>query len=90
MWTDGRTDRWTDGRTDKVITIGLPHLRWRGPKNIFLEDLKYHDSLTGTENTHVGTPVLCSHQHQRTTNRLNLRQKKLTDRQTPDEVIITN
>ena len=21
----------TDGRTDKVITIGLPHLRWRGP-----------------------------------------------------------
>ena len=26
--TDGRTDR----RTDKVITIGLPHLRWRGPR----------------------------------------------------------
>ena len=31
MWTEGRTDRQTDGRTDKVITIGLPHLRWRGP-----------------------------------------------------------
>ena len=24
-------DRRTDGQTDKVITIGLPHLRWRGP-----------------------------------------------------------
>ena len=33
--TDGRTDRQTDGRTDKVITIGLPHLRWRGPNNFF-------------------------------------------------------
>ena len=36
VWTDGQTDRQTDGRTDrrtdKVITIGLPHLRWRGPK----------------------------------------------------------
>ena len=35
VWTDGRTDRQTDRRTDrrtdKVITIGLPHLRWRGP-----------------------------------------------------------
>ena len=31
--TDGRTDGRTDGQTDKVITIGLPHLRWRGPKN---------------------------------------------------------
>ena len=34
--TDGRTDRrtdgQTDGQTDKVITIGLPHLRWRDPK----------------------------------------------------------
>ena len=29
--TDGQTDRRTDRRTDKVITIGLPHLRWRGP-----------------------------------------------------------
>ena len=29
--TDGQTDGQTDGRTDKVITIGLPHLRWRGP-----------------------------------------------------------
>ena len=29
--TDRRTDGQTDGRTDKVITIGLPHLRWRGP-----------------------------------------------------------
>ena len=28
---DGQTDR----RTDTVITIGLPHLRWRGPKNLF-------------------------------------------------------
>ena len=32
---DRRTDRQTDGRTDrrtdKVITMGLPHLRWRGP-----------------------------------------------------------
>ena len=27
VWTDGRTDR----QTDKVITIGLPHLPWRGP-----------------------------------------------------------
>ena len=37
VWTDGqtdrRTDRRTDGQTDKVITIGLPHLRWRGPNN---------------------------------------------------------
>ena len=32
VWTDGRTDRRTDRQTDKVITIGLPHLRWRGPK----------------------------------------------------------
>ena len=30
---DRRTDRQTDGQTDKVITIGLPHLRWRGPNN---------------------------------------------------------
>ena len=22
---------WTDRQTDKVITKGLPHLRWRGP-----------------------------------------------------------
>ena len=29
VWTDRRTD----GQTDKVITIGLPHLRWRGPNN---------------------------------------------------------
>ena len=28
---DRQTDGQTDGRTDKVITIGLPHLRWRGP-----------------------------------------------------------
>ena len=27
-------DRRTDGQTDKVITIGLPHLRWRGPNNL--------------------------------------------------------
>ena len=27
--TDRQTDRRTDGQTDKVITIGLPHLRWR-------------------------------------------------------------
>ena len=27
VWTDRQTDR----RTDRVITIGLPHLRWRGP-----------------------------------------------------------
>ena len=32
VWTDGRTDR----RTDKFITIGLPHLRWRGPNYFFL------------------------------------------------------
>ena len=31
VWTDRRTDGRTDRRTDKVITIGLPHLRWRGP-----------------------------------------------------------
>ena len=30
--TDRQTDGQTDGQTDKVITIGLPHLRWRGPK----------------------------------------------------------
>ena len=29
------TDRQTDGRTDTVITIGLPHLRWRGPNYAF-------------------------------------------------------
>ena len=28
------TDRQTDGQTDKVITIGLPHLRWRGPNKV--------------------------------------------------------
>ena len=27
----GSVDRRTDGQTDNVITIGLPHLRWRGP-----------------------------------------------------------
>ena len=32
VWTDGRTDR----QTDKVITIGLPHLRWRGPNYVIL------------------------------------------------------
>ena len=32
--TDRQTDRQTDGRTDRVITIGLPHLRWRGPNNL--------------------------------------------------------
>ena len=31
VWTDRQTDGRTDRRTDKVITIGLPHLRWRGP-----------------------------------------------------------
>ena len=30
VWTDRRTDGHTDGQT-AVITIGLPHLRWRGP-----------------------------------------------------------
>ena len=30
--TDRQTDGWTDRQTDKVISIGLPHLRWRGPK----------------------------------------------------------
>ena len=30
---DGQTDGQTDRRTDTVITIGLPHLRWRGPNN---------------------------------------------------------
>ena len=29
----GQTDRRTDRRTDRVITIGLPHLRWRDPNN---------------------------------------------------------
>ena len=33
VWTDRQTDRRTDRRTDRVITIGLPHLRWRGPNN---------------------------------------------------------
>ena len=37
VWTDRQTDRRTDGQTDKVITIGLPHLRWRGPNK-----LQYH------------------------------------------------
>ena len=27
-------DRRTDGQTDKLITIGLPHLRWRGPNKV--------------------------------------------------------
>ena len=31
VWTDGQTDR----QTDKVITIGLPHLRWRGPNKCY-------------------------------------------------------
>ena len=31
---DRRTDGQTDGRTDKVITIGLPDLRWWGPNYI--------------------------------------------------------
>ena len=35
VWTDGRTDRQMDGQTDKVITIGLPHLRWRGPNYLY-------------------------------------------------------
>ena len=30
VWTDGQTD----GQTDTVITIGLPHLRWRGPNDV--------------------------------------------------------
>ena len=34
MWTDGRTDGRTDRQRDKVITIGLPHLRWRGPNKL--------------------------------------------------------
>ena len=25
---------WTDRRTDKMITIGLPHLRWRSPNKV--------------------------------------------------------
>ena len=29
---DGQTDGPSDGQTDTVITIGLPHLRWQGPK----------------------------------------------------------
>ena len=37
--TDGRTDGQTDGQTDKVITIGLPHLRWRGPNNNIVDSL---------------------------------------------------
>ena len=28
---DGQMDRRADRQTDRVITIGLPHLRWRGP-----------------------------------------------------------
>ena len=28
-------DRRTDRQTDKVITIGLPHLRWRGPNKVY-------------------------------------------------------
>ena len=48
VWTDGRTDgqtdRQTDGRTDKVITIGLPHLRWRGPNyDKTTSDFEYFD-----------------------------------------------
>ena len=33
---DGQTDRRTDRQTDRVITIGLPHLWWRGPNNNYL------------------------------------------------------
>ena len=40
VWTDGQTDRRTDGRTDKVITIGLPHLRLRGPNNVIIGNIK--------------------------------------------------
>ena len=36
--TDGRTDRQTDRQTDKVITIGLPHLRWRALMMLLVVD----------------------------------------------------
>ena len=31
VWRDGKTDGRTDRR--RVVTVGLPHLRWRGPNN---------------------------------------------------------
>ena len=42
--TDRRTEGQTDGQTDKVITIGLPHLRWRGPNKymVLLISFKVH------------------------------------------------
>ena len=48
--TDRQTDGQTDGRTDKVITIGLPHLRWRGP-NKYEKSLKRHTSDFMSEKT---------------------------------------
>ena len=41
--TDGQTEGRTDRRTDKVIIIGLPHLRWRGPNNHII--LKKEDTF---------------------------------------------
>ena len=32
--TDRQTDGRTDGQTDRVITIGFPRLRWRGPNKL--------------------------------------------------------
>ena len=49
--TDGRTDGRTNGRTDRVITIGLPHLRWRGPNCIWKKI--YCDIRIG----HVAPPI---------------------------------
>ena len=42
---DRRTDGPTDRQIDKVITIGLPHLRWRGPNKYI--DI-YYSEFAGT------------------------------------------
>ena len=49
---DGQMDRRTDRQTDRVITIGLPHLRWRGPNN---------EKLIRTVQGYFSNPNILSH-----------------------------
>ena len=55
--TDGRTDRQTDGQTDRVITIGLPHLRWRGPNKSPIGANKCSRGITPTKVDQRGPKV---------------------------------
>ena len=50
---DGRTDRQTDRQTDKAITIGLPHLRWRGPKKVMANVKVFQKSVKGHGKGHT-------------------------------------